>query len=97
MNIHLILVLAFFNMTSVRAGRVLVALYALDLGAQSFAVGMLAATFAIFPGVLSWPIGMMADRTGSRWPLMLGTAGLAFGALAPYFFPGMPALSWRRR
>ena len=76
----------------VRAGRVMVALYALSLGAQPFAVGMLAATFSVFPGVLSWPVGMLTDRVGSRAPLMIGTAGLVFAALAPYFFPGMPAL-----
>ena len=92
MSINYIFTLSFFNMMSVRAGRVLIALYALQLGAQSFAVGMLAATFSVFPGVLSWPIGILTDRIGSRWPLMFGTAGLAFAALAPYFFPGMPAL-----
>ena len=92
MSINHIFVLSMFNMMSVRSGRVLVALYALELGAQSFAVGMLAATFSVFPGVLSWPIGILSDRIGSRWPLFLGTAGLAFAALAPYFFPGMPAL-----
>ena len=92
MSINYIFTLSFFNMMSVRSGRVLIALYALQLGAQSFAVGLLAATFSVFPGVLSWPIGILTDRIGSRWPLMFGTAGLAFAALAPYFFPGMPAL-----
>ena len=92
MSINLILALSLFNMTGVRAGRVLLALYALKLGAQPLAVGVLAATFSVFPGVLSWPIGILGDRIGSRWPLMLGTVGLGFGVLAPYFFPGLPAL-----
>ena len=92
MSINLVFALSLFNMTSLRAGRVLIALYALDLGAQPFAVGVLAATFSVFPGVLSWPVGMLTDRIGSRGPLMFGTAGLAFAACAPYFFPGMPAL-----
>ena len=92
MSINLILALSLFNMTGVRAGRVLLALYALKLGAQPLAVGILAATFSVFPGVLSWPIGILGDRIGSRWPLMFGTAGLGFGVLAPYFFPGLPAL-----
>ncbi|HEV8518664.1 MAG TPA: MFS transporter [Burkholderiales bacterium] len=92
MLINLILALTLFNMTGVRAGRVLLALYALKLGAQPLAVGILAATFSVFPGVLSWPIGILGDRIGSRWPLMFGTAGLGFGVLAPYFFPGLPAL-----
>src|SRR5258705_13077977 len=92
MSINLVLALSLFNMTGVRAGRVLLALYALELGAQPLAVGILAATFSVFPGVLSWPIGILGDRIGSRWPLMCGTAGLGFGVLAPYFFPGLPAL-----
>jgi len=92
MSIYQIFTLSLFNMMGVRAGRVLVALYALDLGAQAFAVGMLAATFAVFPGVLSWPVGILADRVGSRWPLLIGTTSLAFAAIAPYFFPGLPAL-----
>lgn len=92
MSINLVFALALFNMTGVRAGRVLLALYALELGARPLTVGILAATFSVFPGVLSWPVGILADRFGSRWPLMFGTGGIAFGVLAPYFFPGLPAL-----
>jgi MFS family permease len=92
MSINLVFAVSFFNMMGVRAGRVMVALYALSLGAQPLAVGMLAATFSVFPGVLSWPFGILTDRVGSRAPLMIGTVALAFAGLAPYFFPGMPAL-----
>ena len=84
--------LTFFNMTAVRAGRVLLALYALKLGAQPFAVGVLAATFSVFPMVLSWQIGRLSDRFGSRWLLALGAAGGGCGMLVPYFVPGLPAL-----
>ena len=79
-------------MTGVRAGRVLLALYALHLGAQPVTVGMLAATFSVFPMLLSLLAGRFADRFGSRWPLIIGAAGGACGMLAPYLFPGMPAL-----
>ena len=79
-------------MTGVRAGRVLLALYALHLGAQPVTVGVLAATFSVFPMLLSLLAGRFADRFGSRWPLLIGAAGGACGMLAPYFFPGMPAL-----
>ncbi len=79
-------------MTSVQAGRVLLALYALKLGAQPFAIGILAATFSVLPMLLSWQVGKLSDRFGSRWPLMFGAAGGAGGMLVPYFFPGLPAL-----
>lgn len=80
------------NMTSLRAGRVLFALYALSLDATPITVGVLAAIFAFFPGVMSWPVGMVADRFGSRWLLMIGTVGTGVSMLTPYFFPGMPGL-----
>ncbi|MBA4423170.1 MAG: MFS transporter, partial [Syntrophus sp. (in: bacteria)] len=64
--------LVLFNMTSVQAGRVLLALYALKLGAQPFAVGILAATFSVLPMLLSWQVGKLSDRFGSRWLLMFG-------------------------
>jgi MFS family permease len=92
MSIRLVLALALFNMTSLRAGRVLFALYALSLQATPITVGMLAALFALFPGVLSWPVGMVADRFGSRWLLTIGTTGTGIAMAVPYFFHGMTAL-----
>lgn len=92
MPIYFSFALTFFNMTAVRAGRVLLALYALKLGAQPFAVGVLAATFSVFPMVLSWQIGRLSDRFGSRWLLAFGAAGGGCGMLVPYFVPGLPAL-----
>ena len=92
MSIRYVLALTLFSMTGVRAGRVLLALYALHLGAQPVAVGILAATFSVFPMLLSLLAGRFADRFGSRRPLIIGAAGGACGMLVPYFFPGMPAL-----
>ncbi len=90
--IYFTFALVLFNMTSVQAGRVLLALYALKLGAQPFAIGILAATFSVLPMLLSWQVGKLSDRFGSRWPLMFGAAGGAGGMLVPYFFPGLPSL-----
>jgi MFS family permease len=92
MSIQFVLALTLFSMTGVRAGRVLLALYALHLGAQPLAVGVLAATFSVFPMLLSLLAGRFADRFGSRWPLIIGAAGGACGMLVPYLAPGMPAL-----
>ena len=92
MPLYFIFALVLFNMTSVQAGRVLLALYALKLGAQPFAVGMLAAMFSVLPMLLSWQVGKISDRFGSRWPLMFGAAGGACGMLVPYYIPGLPAL-----
>lgn len=92
MSIQYVLALTLFSMTGVRAGRVLLALYALHLGAEPLMVGALAATFSVFPMLLSLLAGRFADRFGSRWPLIIGAVGGACGMLVPYFAPGMPAL-----
>lgn len=92
MSIYFAFTLAFFSAAGIQAGRVLLALYALHLGAQPVAVGLLAATYSVFPMLLSLVAGKVADRFGSRWPLLLGASGGACGMLVPYFFPGLPAL-----
>ncbi len=92
MSIYYTFILALLNITSVRAGRVLLSLYALELGAQPFAIGILAATFSVLPMLLSWQAGRISDRFGSRWPLIFGAAGGACGMLVPYYMPGLPAL-----
>ena len=92
MTIYLTFALAIFNMTGTRAARVLAVLYALQLGAQPFTIGALAATFAVFPTLLSWPAGRMVDRYGPRAPLMLGALGSACGMLLPCFWPTLTAV-----
>jgi MFS family permease len=92
MTLYLTLALAFFNMTGVRASRVLAVLYAIKLGAQPFTIGALAATFALFPLLLSWPAGRIVDRYGPRTPLLLGALGSALGLLLPCFWPSLAAV-----
>ena len=92
MSIHFALALSLLNMTTMRAGRVVLALYALDLGAAPLTVGLLAATFSVFPALLSWPAGRLVDRFGSRWVLTIGALGGGLGMLIPSFVPGLTAI-----
>lgn len=92
MALGLSFTLALFNMISQRATRVLVILFALKLGAEPFTVGLLAATFALFPMLLSWPAGKLLDRLGPRWPLTVSAACGACGVLLPFFMPTITAL-----
>ena len=92
MSINFVLVLAVLNMTSMRAGRVLLVLYALQLGAAPATVGLLAATFSAFPALLSWHAGKLADRFGSRWLLTIGAVGGGVGILIPYCWPGVTSI-----
>ena len=92
MSIYFTFILSFFILISMQTGRVIITLYALKLGAQPFTVGVLAAMFSVLPTLLSWHVGRFADRFGSRWLLMLGTAAGALGMLVSYVIPGLPAL-----
>jgi MFS family permease len=92
MPLYLIYVLMLFCFSSNTSTRVVLSLYALDLGAQPFAVGLLIATLYVFPVMLSWPVGVFSDRVGSRWLLLTGTAFSGFGILIPYFVRDLSAL-----
>lgn len=92
MPLYLTFTLALLTITCVQAGRVLFSLYALKLGADPFAVGILAGTSSALPLLLSWQVGRFSDRFGSRLLLTVGAAGGALGMLAPYYMPGLPAL-----
>ena len=90
--IYFVFSLNLLNGVSVSGARILLTLYALKLGAPPFALGVLAATFAVFPMLLSWLSGRLSDRFGSRRLLLLGTAGGGLGMLLPTLVPGLPAV-----
>jgi predicted MFS family arabinose efflux permease len=90
--IYLVYALAILNFATNQASRVLLALYALQFGAQPFAVGAISATYSAFPMLLAWVAGVAADRLGSRRPLMFGALVCTCGMLVPFLFPGMPSL-----
>jgi len=92
MPIHFVFALNVFNTASNFGNRVLLALFALQLGASPAQIGVLGAMFAVFPSLLAVAAGRMADRYGSRYLLMLGTAGTGVGMLLPYFFPSLTTI-----
>ena len=77
---------------AVNGSRLVIVLRGLDLGATPQEAGILSGLLWFFPLLLSWPVGRLADRFGSRWLLAAGTAAGAVGMLLPYFDPGLPAL-----
>ncbi|MGE0559605.1 MAG: MFS transporter [Burkholderiales bacterium] len=86
MPIYLTLALTFFNFTGANSTRVLLTLYALDLGASATEVGVLGGLLFLFPLLLSWPIGALADRRGARGILLLAAACAMVSLVLPYFF-----------
>ena len=85
MAITLALALTFIAFTALNAARVVLTLYALNLGAPASSVGVLGGMFYVFPLLLSWPIGALADRIGSRRLLLIGALAGTAALLLPYF------------
>ena len=84
--VHFAFALALFFFTHLAAGRVLLSLYALHLGASAFTVGLILGIFYVFPVLLSWPIGRLVDRVGAQGVLVVGAALGIVSLLVPYFF-----------
>jgi MFS family permease len=92
MSIYFAFALVLFTFLPVNGARVLLSLYALDLGAAPLAVGFLTATFSVFPMLLAVLSGKITDRVGARWPVLGGTVIVLCGMLIPYFLRGVPLL-----
>jgi MFS family permease len=92
MPIRLTLWLDFFNFVSSGAARVLFTLFALHLGASAIEVGLLGGLLFVFPLLLSWPVGALADRWGARGLLLFASACGTLSLVLPYFFQTLPAL-----
>ena len=92
MPIYFTYVLTLLSQTASRGARVLLTLYALNLGAQPMAIGGLAATLSILPMFLSWRVGRLSDEFGPRWLLVFGAFSGASGLFLPFFWPHLPAL-----
>jgi len=84
--------LSFVGFLAALSTRLLISLLALDQGAPPATVGLLTSILALFPLVLSFLIGNLADRYGSRWLLVFSAAATACGLLIPVFVPGVGAL-----
>jgi MFS family permease len=84
--------LGIFNHTVLTGGRVTVALYALSHGATPLIVGTLMGLYAFLPMLLAVSAGRLSDRMGVRWPMLVGSCGIALGALIPCFASGVAPL-----
>jgi MFS family permease len=90
--IYLILFLGLLSWASFMSSRVLMSLYAIELGASAAAIGVLIALYGLGPLLLSVHAGKVSDRIGSYRPILLGSGGLALGLALPYFVPALPTL-----
>ena len=87
-----VLTLAALSGAAVRAGNMVLVLYALKLDSSAFVIGLLGAMFAVLPMLLSMPAGRLTDRYGSRVVLLFCVVGSGLGLLVPWAFPGFTAM-----
>jgi predicted MFS family arabinose efflux permease len=72
--------------------RVTLSLFALDLGASPFTVGILLSLLAFLPMTFSIAVGRLIDRIGVRKPMLVGAATLVAGILVAVIWPTLSAL-----
>src|SRR5260221_1783027 len=93
MSTYFVILLSVLSSVAHRGSKVLVSLDALQLGANSFTVGVLAALYSVFPLLLAVYAGRVSDRVGVRYPILFGSIGITAGHFLPALHAGRVALS----
>lgn len=92
MTIYLFIAISLLSTIGFNGSKVTTSLYALDLGADQFTIGILVALYAVCPMLLSIAIGKFVDRGTPRLLSMAGVAGLGLALTLPALFPGLATL-----
>jgi MFS family permease len=92
MSIHIVLLVVLINMCAFRGSKVLVSLFALELGAPQIMLGVIVALYSLCPTLLALYAGKLTDRLGVRWPLVLGCMGIALSLALPGLLPSLYTL-----
>ncbi len=89
MTLYLVTLIAVLNQIGFSGSRIAISLYALELGANAFLVGLIVASYSLFPMLLAIVIGKLADRKAPRPLLILGALATAAALLVPPIFTGL--------
>lgn len=92
MTLALVVSLTVLTHIAYAGARVAVSLFALQLGAEPAAVGIMVALFAVLPMIFSVSAGRMIDRIGLFSPMLVGAVTVSLGAALVFFRPTLPAL-----
>ncbi|HSQ02479.1 MAG TPA: MFS transporter [Burkholderiales bacterium] len=92
MSIYTVFAIVLCNMSSYRASKVLISLFAIELGASQIYIGVLVAMYAVFPMLMALYAGRLCDRLGMRLPMICGSLGISCGMLLPSLSQSVPAL-----
>jgi len=92
MTIYTVFAIVLCNMSAFRASRVLISLFAIELGAPQVYIGALIAMYSVFPMLMGLYAGRISDRLGVGRPMAYGSVGISLGMLLPYLWPSLTAL-----
>ena len=92
MGFYVIVVLTVLNHIAYKGSKMLLSLYAIDLGASPLTIGILYSLYSFFSLFLALYAGRISDRLGPRLPMLIGSLALGCGLLIPYVWRGLPAL-----
>jgi len=92
MTFYIVMLVTVLNHISFKGSKVLITLYAIELGASPFTIGVLFSMYSLFPIFLSLYAGRVSDRYGFPKPMLIGSIGLLGGLLLPYLYPTLSAL-----
>ncbi|HKA40542.1 MAG TPA: MFS transporter [Burkholderiales bacterium] len=92
MSIYLITLLNVLNSIALRGSRVLMSLFAIQLGSGAFEIGILIAVSLVFQLFLGIYAGKVSDRYGFRLPILFGSLGSSLAMIVPYLYPDLTGL-----
>jgi len=92
MTIYLVVVLAILGQAGFGGSRVAVPLYALELGASQFTVGLIIGLYSLCPLFFSIAMGKMSDRVPPGMPMAVGAAMMVVALLLPAAAPHLVTL-----
>ncbi|OLO28117.1 hypothetical protein BTR23_18600 [Alkalihalophilus pseudofirmus] len=87
--LYLVLCLFMVFHASVRGNVMLVTLFAIYLDATPFTIGVIVALFSLFPILLAIYAGKFSDRMGFKFPIVIGSVGMASALILPFAFPSI--------
>jgi MFS family permease len=91
-TIYHVMAIVVLTHIGVIGAKLLLALFAIDLGASPLQVGLVFSMFSILPAIFAISAGRWVDRVGVRIPLVLGCGGAGLAIVLTAVAPGLWAL-----
>lgn len=92
MPLVLILSLSSIAFITMKGSRILMTLFAVNMGAGPLEVGILFALYGLFPFLLAVVAGRIADRFDNRLLMYWGLGSYTVSLVMPFFFPSLTML-----